>query len=82
MPRHLKLSNVAKVLGALLRERRLAAGLTQEEFSHRSGIDISFISRVERGITQPSIGVFLKIAETLEVSGSKLLTDLERGLSK
>ena len=55
-------------------------GLTQEEFAYRSGIDISFISRCERGVTQPSIGILLQMAIALQISGSKMVEELERKL--
>lgn len=37
--------------GALLRRRRLAAGLTQEDLAGRSGLSVRAISNLERGIT-------------------------------
>lgn len=80
MPRHIKISKTAKIFGEQLKRRRLELGLTQEEFAYRSGIDISFISRCERGITQPSIGMLVQMAVTLQTSGSKMMDDLERKL--
>ncbi len=80
MPRHIKLAKTAKIFGEQLKRRRLELGLTQEEFAYRSGIDISFISRCERGITQPSIGMLLQMAIALQISGSKMVDELERKL--
>ena len=80
MPRHIKLARTAKVFGEQLRRRRLELGLTQEEFAYRSGIDISFVSRCERGRTQPSIGVVLKMAVTLQTSAAKMVEELEKSL--
>lgn len=80
MPRHIKIAKTAKVFGEQLRGRRLQSGLTQEEFAHRSGIDISFVSRCERGITQPSIGILLRMAATLQTSAAKMIEDLEKSL--
>jgi len=80
MPRHIKITKAAKVFGEQLRRRRLELGLTQEEFAYRSGIDISFISRCERGVTQPSIGMLVQIAIALQTSGCKMMDDLEKKL--
>jgi DNA-binding transcriptional regulator YiaG len=80
MPRHIKTSKTAKIFGEQLKRRRVELGLTQEEFAYRSGIDISFISRCERGITQPSIGMLVQMAIILQTSGSKIMDDLERKL--
>ena len=80
MPRHIKISKAAKIFGRELKRRRVELGLTQEEFAYRSGIDISFISRCERGITQPSIGMLVQMAIILQTSGSKMMDDLERKL--
>jgi len=81
MPRHVKTARIAKTFGEQLRRRRLALKLTQEEFAHRSGIDISFISRVERGVSQPSIGVLLQMAKLLGTSGKDMIDELEQSLS-
>ena len=80
MPRHAKLAKTARIFGAQLRRRRLELGLTQEEYAHRSGIDISFISHVERGLTQPSIGVLMQMAKVLNTRGSVMMSELEDSL--
>lgn len=69
MPRrHHHHKRIAKSFGLLLRRHRLAAGLTQYELAHRSGIDVSFLSRMERGLTQPSIGTFMHLATIIGIS--------------
>jgi transcriptional regulator with XRE-family HTH domain len=80
MPRHAKVARVAKVFGPLLRVRRKALDLTQEEFAHRTGLDVSFVSRVERGLTQPSIGVLIQMAKTLGTSSALLMAEVEKTL--
>lgn len=51
--------------GNVLRERRRERGLTQEELAHQTGLDVSFISRVERGLQAPSIEVVFVLASAL-----------------
>src|SRR5262249_21180661 len=39
--------------GDLLRERRIAAGLTQEALAERAGLSAHGIQKLERGVTRP-----------------------------
>jgi transcriptional regulator with XRE-family HTH domain len=39
--------------------------LTQEELAKRIGADKSYISRIERGITVPSVATFYRIVSAL-----------------
>jgi DNA-binding XRE family transcriptional regulator len=49
----------------ILLETRKEARLTQEELAKRIGADKSYISRIERGITVPSVATFYRIASAL-----------------
>ena len=39
--------------GALLRQHRVAAGLTQEALAERAGLSVYGIQKLERGTTHP-----------------------------
>jgi transcriptional regulator with XRE-family HTH domain len=59
----------------LLRARR---GLSQADFSEKSGISIPFLSNIERGIKFPQPAMLSKIANALGVEVSELfVADLE-----
>ncbi len=45
---------------------RAEAGISQKELSVLSGIDQSDISKIERGVANPSIGTLERIAEALQ----------------
>lgn len=47
MPR--RSDNLRSRFGEAVRERRLALGLTQEQLAHKSGLNRSYITDVERG---------------------------------
>jgi DNA-binding XRE family transcriptional regulator len=52
-------------LGAGSLDARRDARLTQEELAKRIGADKSYISRIERGITVPSVATFYRIVSAL-----------------
>src|SRR3954447_5689888 len=55
-------------LGALLREHRLAAGLTQEALSERSGVSPRTIQEVEAGDVCPRRATALSLVDALGLS--------------
>ena len=54
-----------KAIGVVVRELRAQAGLSQERLSADCGFDRTYISRVERGIINPTISRLWKIADRL-----------------
>lgn len=63
-------------IGARLRERRLALGLSQRDLGS-PGISYAYISRIEAGVRQPSVKALRKIAPRLGVSVEWLETGEE-----
>ena len=49
----------------ILLDARKNAGLTQAELAKRIGVDKSYISRVERGLTVPSIATMYRIVAAM-----------------
>ncbi|GAB2467295.1 helix-turn-helix transcriptional regulator [Comamonas humi] len=62
-----------RALGAAIRQVRLEKKISQEELAHRSEIDRSYMSSIERGQQNPGIASVLRIAEALEMSAAELL---------
>ena len=62
-----------EALGALLREERRAAGLSQRELAERTNVSNAYLSQVERGRHEPSLRVLTSVASTLGVSLESLL---------
>lgn len=60
-------------LGPALRKRRKNLGLTMQSVADDAGLSVGFISQVERGITQPSLGSLVSIAEVLQTSIGEFL---------
>lgn len=51
--------------GQIVLEARKRAKITQEELARRIGADKSYISRIEKGITNPSAATFFRIVNAL-----------------
>ena len=67
----------AKAIGAVVRELRERAGHSQERLSGECGFDRTYISRVERGIINPTVSRLWKIADALETPLSQLTKRME-----
>lgn len=51
----------------ILLDARKNARLTQAELASRLGVDKGYISRIERGLTVPTIATFYKILSAMEL---------------
>lgn len=54
---------VAKLLGAHVRELRLAAAMTQEELAQAAGVTPKYVSELEHGKTNPTLVTLVALAE-------------------
>lgn len=52
----------------ILLDARKEAGMTQTELADKIGADKSYISRVERGLTIPSISTFYRMVSAMGLS--------------
>ena len=66
-----------RAIGAVVREFRDQAGKSQESVSAECGFDRTYISRVERGIINPTVSRLWRIADVLETPLSKLAGQME-----
>ena len=71
-------SSFARVLGAEIRRRRLALGLSQDELGRP--LSRAFLSRVESGRVVPSLASLLMIARRLNSTGATILASVETQL--
>ena len=62
-------------LGREVRRFREAAGLSQEELAHRSGLHRNYISGIERGERNVGVKALFRLAAALERTPSALLAD-------
>lgn len=55
--------SIAFRLGVMLKEARIEAKLTQEELAEKTGTKKSYISRIERGLSDIQISTYFKLIE-------------------
>ena len=68
--------NVNKLtMGDRIREARKNMELTQEQLAEKLDVSVEFIGKIERGAKRPSMQVFIKLIEVLNVSADYLLRD-------
>lgn len=68
---------LAIVFGKVLRARRKEAGLTQEQLGFEAGLERNYISMLELGQRQPTLGSMFKLAAALGTSPSELVWQTE-----
>lgn len=56
--------------------------MSQEELAHLAGVDRTFVSRAERGVSQPALATVLLLAQALKVSAASLVAMMERNLTQ
>lgn len=64
---------------ARLAALRTLNGLSLEELARRAGLTKSYLSKLERGVSQPSIATVLKLAKAFGVSSDRLLSQTPQG---
>jgi uncharacterized protein len=67
--------HATETAGALLRQARTGAGLSQTELAARAGVTQSVISAYESGHRQPALGT---LAALIEAAGYELVIDVRR----
>ncbi len=60
-------------LGALLRAQRVAAGLSLRDLAERAAVSNAYLSQLERGLHEPSLGVLRAVTAALGLDLGQLL---------
>jgi transcriptional regulator with XRE-family HTH domain len=64
-------------LGAAIRRCRRVQGVSQEELAHRSAIDRSYMSSIERGSQNPGILSLIRVAHAMDMTMTELMAEAE-----
>lgn len=62
-------------LGKKLRDVRQKKGYTQHALAEIAGIGNVYLGEIERGLKMPSLNIFIKLIEALDVSADYILRD-------
>lgn len=65
--------NSQKRIGENIKKFREKIGKTQEELAMEIGIHASYLSRIERGVVNPSSGVLENVVRALKVKSADIL---------
>ena len=60
-------------LGERIRESRIKKGYTQQNLAEQADVGVVYISEIERGIKMPSLNIFIKLIDALDVSADYIL---------
>ena len=63
-------------MGDRIKETRKKRHLTQEQLAEKVDVSLEYISEIERGLKMPSMPLFIKLVEALDVSADYLLRDV------
>ena len=66
--------------GQRLRYYRIAHALTQEQVAWSIGMSRVFISELERGLREPSLGTILRLARALDIPAATLIAEVETAM--
>ena len=62
-------------LGLKIKEARIQKGLTQEKLAESAGVGAVYLSEIERGLKMPSLNLFVKLIDALDISADYILRD-------
>ncbi len=73
--------DMRRLVGRNVRRIRLEKGLTQEQFSERSGFTQQYLSDLERGRRNPTVVTLFELSQALEVEPISLIKPDEEALA-
>lgn len=71
----------AEAFGEVIRAARLQAGIAQEALAYMADVERSYLGRIERGQSQPTLYLIFKIADALGYDAGELVNLAYRKLS-
>lgn len=72
-----EITDIGQIFGEVLRRYRSEKNISQEELAFQAGVDRTFVSRLERGIRQPTITTLIGLGQALGVPAADLMRDTE-----
>ena len=72
------ISSISKQFGTAVRNRRMAVGMSQENLAEKAALHPTYVSMVERGVRNATLGVAARIAKALKVDLPKLIEEAQQ----
>jgi transcriptional regulator with XRE-family HTH domain len=72
---------VKKLIGKKLKTTRLRNDMTIQDLAERSRVSSNMISRIERGLTIPSVEILIKLADAFGMSINYFVEEAEKGVT-
>ena len=72
-------SSIKRLFGRVVRKRRQAAGISQEDLAYEAHVHRTYVSMVERGIANPSLTVVEGLAAALGTTLASIFREVEAG---
>jgi transcriptional regulator with XRE-family HTH domain len=69
--------DLLQAFGIVLKQLRTKKALSQEELAHRSSLDRTYISLLERGLRSPTINTLFVLCRSLEINSSQFIAEIE-----
>ncbi|HEU6447732.1 MAG TPA: helix-turn-helix transcriptional regulator [Verrucomicrobiae bacterium] len=69
-------NDVSKILGQTIRDRRIKAGLSQEQLAEKANLARNYIGNIERAEYKVTVEVLARVAKALGVRVCDLVVDL------
>ncbi|MBA0017908.1 helix-turn-helix transcriptional regulator [Xenorhabdus nematophila] len=67
-----KSNNIRSLFGQRIRYLRKEAGMSQEAFADKCGLDRTYVSGIERGVRNPTLEIIYVIANGLQIELNEL----------
>ncbi|MBD2783844.1 helix-turn-helix transcriptional regulator [Xenorhabdus sp. DI] len=67
-----KSNNIKSLFGQRIRYLRREAGMSQEAFADKCGLDRTYVSGIERGVRNPTLEIINVIANGLQIELNEL----------
>ena len=75
------MKKIEVLFGIVVRRHRQELDISQEDFADKAGIHRTYVSSIELGKVQVSIGIAQQLADTLGVPLSQLWQEIEKDAS-
>ncbi|UWQ32062.1 helix-turn-helix transcriptional regulator [Leisingera sp. M527] len=75
---HERFAPLQRALAVVVRRRRLANNMSQEELAHRAGRSMRYISLLENCRIQPTLDTLIRISTALGVPLSQVILEAEK----